>query len=217
MCTFVLQQNASLAASTSSACACKTARTEVDRRLCLLHLLASLHAGELRQFHLHRQRRHTRRLHRQPDHQVRAGHAAAPKHRPHHGKHAHMKLHSRCAVITSWLYTTCSRVSSIVGNLSCVRLRARSLVETMNKKNKGANVKPFMVKQYLSVFINCMIENPAFESQARTSDLTASRLLKTAHWMTEPACFASSCKVIMALHMSKPFPWLAHHCIPLVG
>lgn len=39
----------------------------------------------------------------------------------------------------------------------------------MNKKNKGANVKPFMVKQYLSVFINCMIENPAFESQARTS------------------------------------------------
>ena len=52
----------------------------------------------------------------------------------------------------------------------------RSLVETMNKKNKGANVKPFMVKQYLSVFINCMIENPAFESQARPSDLTASRL-----------------------------------------
>ena len=48
-------------------------------------------------------------------------------------------------------------------------MRNRSLVETMNKKNKGANVKPFMVKQYLSVFINCMIENPAFESQARTA------------------------------------------------
>jgi DNA gyrase/topoisomerase IV subunit B len=39
-------------------------------------------------------------------------------------------------------------------------------VETLNKKNKGANIKPFMVKNYLSVFINCMIENPAFESQA---------------------------------------------------
>lgn len=46
---------------------------------------------------------------------------------------------------------------------------ARSLVETINKKNKGANVKPFMVKNYLSVFINCMIENPAFESQVCTS------------------------------------------------
>ena len=46
---------------------------------------------------------------------------------------------------------------------------ARSLVETINKKNKGANVKPFMVKNYLSVFINCMIENPAFESQVCNS------------------------------------------------
>ncbi len=43
---------------------------------------------------------------------------------------------------------------------------SRALVETLNKKNKGANIKPFMVKNYLSVFINCMIENPAFESQA---------------------------------------------------
>jgi DNA gyrase/topoisomerase IV subunit B len=32
-------------------------------------------------------------------------------------------------------------------------------------KGKKANVKPFMVKNYLSVFINCMIENPAFDSQ----------------------------------------------------
>ena len=32
-------------------------------------------------------------------------------------------------------------------------------------KGKKANVKPFMVKNYLSVFITCMIENPAFDSQ----------------------------------------------------
>ena len=32
-------------------------------------------------------------------------------------------------------------------------------------KGKKTNVKPFMVKNYLSVFINCMIENPAFDSQ----------------------------------------------------
>ena len=41
----------------------------------------------------------------------------------------------------------------------------RSLAEKMNK-GKKTNVKPFMVKNYLSVFINCMIENPAFDSQA---------------------------------------------------
>ena len=35
----------------------------------------------------------------------------------------------------------------------------------MNKGKKAPMVKPFMVKNYLSVFINCMIENPAFDSQ----------------------------------------------------
>ena len=41
----------------------------------------------------------------------------------------------------------------------------RSLSETLTKKNKNSNVKAFMVKNYLSVFINAMIENPAFDSQ----------------------------------------------------
>lgn len=35
----------------------------------------------------------------------------------------------------------------------------------MNKKSKAANVKPFMVKNHLWVFINTQIENPAFDSQ----------------------------------------------------
>lgn len=43
---------------------------------------------------------------------------------------------------------------------------ARALVERINKKNKNANVKPFMVKNHLWLFINCSIENPAFDSQA---------------------------------------------------
>ncbi|CAL5226164.1 g8989 [Coccomyxa viridis] len=42
----------------------------------------------------------------------------------------------------------------------------KSLAEKMNK-GKKTNVKPFMVKNYLSVFINCMIENPAFDSQTK--------------------------------------------------
>jgi DNA gyrase/topoisomerase IV subunit B len=42
-------------------------------------------------------------------------------------------------------------------------------VEKANKKSKNANVKPFMVKNHLWVFINCQIENPAFDSQVLTS------------------------------------------------
>ena len=43
----------------------------------------------------------------------------------------------------------------------------RVLVEMMgkSKEHKKAIVKPFMVKNYLSIYINCMIENPAFDSQ----------------------------------------------------
>lgn len=43
----------------------------------------------------------------------------------------------------------------------------RALVEKINKKNKNANVKPFMVKNHLWLFVNSSIENPAFDSQVR--------------------------------------------------
>ena len=35
------------------------------------------------------------------------------------------------------------------------------------KKNKKSTVKPFMVKNHVSIFVNCLIENPAFDSQVR--------------------------------------------------
>lgn len=45
---------------------------------------------------------------------------------------------------------------------------SRYLVEKLNKKNKNNNVKPFMVKNHLWVFINTQVENPAFDSQVGT-------------------------------------------------
>ena len=47
----------------------------------------------------------------------------------------------------------------------------RGLVEQMgkSKEHKKTAIKPFMVKNYLSVFVNCMIENPAFDSQVHRS------------------------------------------------
>ena len=41
------------------------------------------------------------------------------------------------------------------------------LAEIVNKKNKAAPVKPFQIRNHLSVFINCLIENPSFDSQTK--------------------------------------------------
>ena len=43
----------------------------------------------------------------------------------------------------------------------------KHVVESMAKKHKQAGVKPFMVKNYLWVFVNCLVENPAFDSQTK--------------------------------------------------
>lgn len=37
----------------------------------------------------------------------------------------------------------------------------------VNKKNKTANVKAHVVKNHLWVFVNALIDNPAFDSQTK--------------------------------------------------
>ena len=44
---------------------------------------------------------------------------------------------------------------------------AKSISDALAKKHRGSGVKPFMVKNYLTVFVNAQIENPAFDSQVR--------------------------------------------------
>lgn len=42
------------------------------------------------------------------------------------------------------------------------------VAEIIKKKNKqGINVKPFQIKNHLWVFVNCLIENPTFDSQTK--------------------------------------------------
>ncbi|KDP43495.1 hypothetical protein JCGZ_16782 [Jatropha curcas] len=41
------------------------------------------------------------------------------------------------------------------------------LVGVVNKKHKNANIKPHNVKNYLWVFVNALIDNPAFDSQTK--------------------------------------------------
>lgn len=41
------------------------------------------------------------------------------------------------------------------------------VIETAKKKAKGTEVKPHMIKPHLWVFINCLIDNPSFDSQSK--------------------------------------------------
>lgn len=57
------------------------------------------------------------------------------------------------------------------------------LVDEVKKRNKAAPVKPHQIKQHLWIFVNCLIENPAFDSQTKEN-------------MTlRPSAFGSKCNL----------------------
>ncbi len=44
----------------------------------------------------------------------------------------------------------------------------KHLTDVVNKKNKnGIQIKPFQIKNHLCLFVNCLIENPTFDSQTK--------------------------------------------------
>jgi len=40
-------------------------------------------------------------------------------------------------------------------------------MDQIKKKNKAAPVKPFQIKNHMWIFVNALIENPAFDSQTK--------------------------------------------------
>lgn len=40
-------------------------------------------------------------------------------------------------------------------------------MDQIKKKNKAAPVKPFQVKNHMWIFVNALVENPAFDSQTK--------------------------------------------------
>jgi len=64
------------------------------------------------------------------------------------------------------------------------KLISTRLQAAVNKKNKGGkDVKPAQVKNHLSVFVNCLVENPTFDSQTKEN------------LATKPATFKSEVKL----------------------
>jgi DNA topoisomerase-2 len=41
------------------------------------------------------------------------------------------------------------------------------ILETIKKKHKDLNLKPFQIKNHLWIFLNALIENPSFDSQTK--------------------------------------------------
>eukprot|EP00923_Selenidium_pygospionis_P050556 GHVN01087387.1.p1 GENE.GHVN01087387.1~~GHVN01087387.1.p1 ORF type:complete len:1160 (+),score=123.64 GHVN01087387.1:2-3481(+) len=41
------------------------------------------------------------------------------------------------------------------------------IIEGLRKKKKGSEIKPLHVKPHIFIFVNCLIENPAFDSQTK--------------------------------------------------
>jgi DNA topoisomerase-2 len=65
---------------------------------------------------------------------------------------------------------------------------AQRLVPVVKRKNKGEEVKSHVIKNHLAIFVNCLIENPAFDSQTK-ENLT-----------TRPTQFGSACELTDKLY-----------------
>ena len=42
-----------------------------------------------------------------------------------------------------------------------------ALMEQVKKKNKAAPIKPHQIKNHMWIFVNALVENPAFDSQTK--------------------------------------------------
>ena len=130
-------------------------------------------AGQLCQLHLHHQGRHPCHLHRGPDCQVCHSCVAQPLWGGQllaAAQHTCSPLRGTLRHPAAWPAPVLCPAGPAAADAAADGVRSdawcRSLADTLTKKNKTSNVKAFMVKNYLSVFVNAMIENPAFDSQA---------------------------------------------------
>lgn len=54
------------------------------------------------------------------------------------------------------------------------------VLEAVKKKNSKANLKPHQIKSHLSLYVNCLVENPSFDSQTKENmTLSIAKFSKT--------------------------------------
>jgi DNA topoisomerase-2 len=67
---------------------------------------------------------------------------------------------------------------------------AQRLVPVVKRKNKGEEVKSHVIKNHLAVFVNCLIENPAFDSQTKENLTTRSTQFGSTCELSDKLCKA---------------------------
>ncbi|XP_035002136.1 DNA topoisomerase 2-alpha [Hippoglossus stenolepis] len=75
------------------------------------------------------------------------------------------------------------------------------LIEVVKKKNKaGVTVKPFQVKNHMWLFVNCLIENPTFDSQTKENmTLQQKNFGSTCHLTDKFIKQATSCGIVESI------------------
>ncbi|XP_056375981.1 DNA topoisomerase 2-beta isoform X1 [Hyla sarda] len=75
------------------------------------------------------------------------------------------------------------------------------LIEVVKKKNKaGVSVKPFQVKNHVWVFVNCLIENPTFDSQTKENMTLQAKSFGSKCQLSEKfAKAASNCGIVESI------------------
>lgn len=121
-------------------------------------------AGVLCERHLHQQGRHARQLHRRSGARW-SGIVSACYAKCALGNDASLAAARHAFQILALPHARLTCPAPALLPLAAHPQVVKNLCEMINKKDKKANVKPFMAKNYLWVFVNCLIENPAFDSQ----------------------------------------------------
>ncbi|KAJ8019588.1 DNA topoisomerase 2-beta [Holothuria leucospilota] len=72
------------------------------------------------------------------------------------------------------------------------------LMDTVKKKNKGGvNIKPFQLKNHVWLFVNCLVENPTFDSQTKENmTLQAKKFGSTASLSEKFLKGVTSCGIV---------------------
>jgi DNA topoisomerase II len=91
-------------------------------------------------------------------------------------EHVHLKSNDRWEIVVAASEGQFQQVS-FVNSIATTRggshvnhaadQLAQLFLDHLAKKHKGLKLKPFQVKGHIWVFVNCLIENPAFDSQTK--------------------------------------------------
>eukprot|EP01031_Cornospumella_fuschlensis_P008278 gene8278-10209_t len=76
----------------------------------------------------------------------------------------------------SYVNSICTSKGGCHVNYIVDQITAR-LAATIKKKNKGEEVKAHQIKNHLAVFVNCLVVNPAFDSQTKENLTTKASAL----------------------------------------